>query len=164
MFYKILLLAGLLVAVNQQNNVQPEKLFTKADAERIMGEPLRLTNNTPSSTPQAASHLYGYEAVAKVATGRPGAIYFLFEQYHDEAEAIKRYVGTRDANKPMGIEELPGLSDGAYYHTDGQHFYFIMVRKGKYVFNIKVNKITQTTSLAEFKKTAKNITAALPGR
>ncbi len=160
MFQKFLLFAGLLIAL-MQGTIKPERLFTKHDAERIMGETMRLTDSTVNNTAVAVSWLRGYQAVAPVKTGRPGAIYMLFEQYRNEAEAVKKYKDIHEANKPNGIEDLAGLGNEAYYQTDRQGFYFIMVRKGKYVFNIKVNKITRTTSLQEFKKTARNITAKL---
>ena len=53
------------------------------------------------------------------------------------------------------------MGDEAYFHSDGQNFYFIIVRKGEKMFRIKVNKITSTTSLKEFNMIAKNITASL---
>ena len=65
------------------------------------------------------------------------------------------------ANKPNGIEIIHNLGDEAYFHSAKVHFYFIMVRKGKNVFNIKVNKITSSTSLKEFNKIANRITALI---
>jgi hypothetical protein len=47
------------------------------------------------------------------------------------------------------------MGDEAYFHSDGQNFYFIIVRIGKRLFRIKVNKVTSHTSLNEFKRVSK---------
>lgn len=140
----------------------PGLLFTRADADKIMGESTHLTDSSFNTEPHVTSYLCGYKADVKDhKTGKTGAIYFLFEQYKDISEAKIKYESIYLANKPHGAEKVSNLGEEAYYHTDGENFYFIMVRKGKYVFNIKVNKTTSTTSLNEFKKTAGRIAASI---
>ena len=53
------------------------------------------------------------------------------------------------------------LGDEAYFHSDGENFYFILVRKGLKMIRMKVNKITSNTSVAEFNRVARKITEAL---
>ncbi|HTE09693.1 MAG TPA: hypothetical protein VK645_01965 [Chitinophagaceae bacterium] len=149
-------------SLSDTNTPDPKKLFTKADADKIMGQSTHLTDSSSKVEMLISSYLCGYKADVKDSkTGKTGAIYFLFEQYRQIPDAKKNYAGIMKANKPHGIEDLSDLGDEAYYHTDGTNFYFIMVRKGKNVFNIKVNKITSATSLNEFKKTANRIAASL---
>lgn len=147
-----------------QHNVatKPQQLFTKPDADKIMGSFTHLTDSVYKNANSPTSYLCGFqEATIPPGSDRPGVVYFLYEQYMDIAAAKKKYADIMKANKPNGITELHDLGDEAYYHTDGKNFHFVMVRKGKVVFNIKVNKITRTTSYDEFMRIAKRITAAV---
>lgn len=138
----------------------PQELFNLNYAEKIMGEPMHLTDSTVKHEGGVLSYLSGYKANSEdKKIGRTGAIYFLFEQFDQIASAHDKYASTKTANEHNGIQTLDNLGDEAYFHTDGEHFYFIMVRKGGKVFNIKVNKITNTTSLKEFNAVAKKIVA-----
>lgn len=144
------------------DTLSPALLFTRADADKIMGEPTRLTDSSFKAAPEVSSYLCGYQANSKDSvTGRTGAIYFLFEQYKDISGARIKFESIYASNKPYGAEKVSSLGDEAYYHTDKQNFDFIMVRKGNYVFNMKVNKRTSTTSLNEFKKVAGRIAASV---
>jgi len=138
------------------------KLLTLTDAEKIMGEKLHLTDNSTKKEKGISRYLCGYQANVKdVKSSRTGAIYFLLEQFDQVSSAQKKYTDTKTANEHNGIKVLDNLGDEAYFHTDNEHFYFIMVRKEKKVFNIKVNKITSTTSLDNFNQVAKKITATI---
>lgn len=142
--------------------INPRELFTKADADKIMGQQTHLTDSSSKVEAHISTYLCGYKAdVGDGNTGKTGAIYFLFEQYRKIADAKKQYSDIMQANKSHGIESIGDLGDEAYYHTDGANFYFIMVRKGKNVFNVKVNKITSTTSLDEFKRTVNRIATSI---
>ena len=149
--------------VNQTHkSIHPGNLFTLSDAEKILGEPAHLTDS--SSTIEGNTSIYrcAYTANSKdQKTGKTGVIYFLFEQYVQVSSAQKKYSFIKKANENNGIKELHDMGDEAYFHSDGQNFYFIMVRKDENVYNMKVNKITPTTSLDEFNLIAKKITAAL---
>lgn len=150
------------VAEASNDTLDPTLLFTGADADKIMGEPTHLTDSSFNTEPHVTSYLCGYKADVKDhKTGKTGAIYFLFEQYKDISGAKTKYESIYLSNQPHGAEKVSNLGDEAYYHTDEENFYFIMVRKGKYVFNMKVNKRTSTTSLNEFKKTAGKIAASI---
>ncbi len=121
---------------------------------------MHLTDSTIKYERGVLSYLCGYKANSEEKkSGRTGAIYFLFEQFDQITSAHDKYASTKTANEHNGIQTLDNLGDEAYFHTDGEHFYFIMVRKGGKVFNIKVNKITNTTSLKEFNAVANKIVA-----
>ncbi|MFI5212130.1 MAG: hypothetical protein ACHQIH_04550, partial [Ignavibacteria bacterium] len=89
-------------------------------------------------------------------------IYYLFEKYDNVSFAQKHYTSIKTSNKDHeGFKVLYGIGDEAYLHSDYENFYFIIVRKGEKIFNMKVNKITSKTSLNEFNSIAKNLAAAL---
>lgn len=95
-------------------------------------------------------------------TGKTGAVYYLFEQYEDVSSAHEQYSFIKTANEDHeGVKVLHNIGDEAYFHSDYQNFYFIIVRKGEKMFNMKVNKITSRTSLNEFNLVARNLADAL---
>ncbi|MGV8093724.1 MAG: hypothetical protein AB2L24_17840, partial [Mangrovibacterium sp.] len=72
------------------------------------------------------------------------------------------YASIKTANEGHeGIKILDDIGDEAYFHSDGENFYFILVRKGEKVLRMKVSKITGKTSLNQFNLIARNITASL---
>lgn len=148
------------VKVNQlDRSIQPWNLFTTADAEKILGQQAQLADS--ASTIKNDVLIYNCAYIANSInqeTGKTGAIYFMFEQYKQIAFAKKSYASIKTANENYeGVKVLYNLGDEAYFHSDGQNFYFIIVRKGEKMFRMKVNKITSTTSLDKFNLIAKNI-------
>jgi hypothetical protein len=142
--------------------INPGNLFTLSDAEKILGEQAHLKDSSSTIKGDTFTYLCAYCADAKdLKSGKTGCIYFLVEQYAQLSSAREKYSFIKTANEDHGIKVLYDIGDEAYFHTDSQNFYFIMVRKGTIVFNMKVNKITSNTSLDEFNRIAKKITDAL---
>ena len=137
--------------------------FTESDAERILGEKAHLTDSSSTIKKDTLECKSAYTANSKdQKTGKTGVVYFMIEQYSQVSSAKNAYNSIRVANENHeGVKILQGIGDDAYFHSDGQNFYFILVRKRSKMFRIKVNKITGKTSLNEFNLIAKNISAAL---
>jgi len=164
MKYLILFLPFILFSgCSAKNLSHPGNIFTLTDAEKILGEPAHLTDSSFTGGKDVSRYSLAYTANTKdKKTEKTGTIYFLLEQYQEVLSAQKKYSGIKTANeKHEGIKVLNDIGDEAYFHSDGQNFYFIMVRKSGKVLTMKVNKITSTTSLDEFNLAAKKITAAL---
>jgi hypothetical protein len=137
-------------------------LFTLKDAEDILGEPAYQSDSASNAQLAVSAYSCAYTAHATDAkSGRTVAVYGLFERYSSLAGARGRYTFIKEANEHNGIRVLHDLGDEAYFHTDSSNFYFVMVRKGDRVFNLKVNKITTHTSLPAFNRVARKITEAL---
>ena len=152
------------VKVNQsQSPIHPGNFFTELDAEKILGEQASLTDSSSTIKEDTLEYKCTYTANSKdQKTGKTGVVYFLFEQYAKVSIAKEVYSSIRKANENHeGFKVLYDMGDEAYFHSDGQNFYFILVRKGEKMLRMKVNKTTSTTSLDEFNLIAKNITAAL---
>ncbi len=134
------------------------ELFSLAEAEKILGEPATLGNNTEGFDGQSGFHNIDYTAKdTDRVSGKLGAIYLLMQSYKTEAGAQERYTTIKTANEPHGIETLTGVGDEAYFHTDNENFLFIMARKGVKVLTMKVNKVTSKTSVDAFNKVARKI-------
>jgi uncharacterized membrane protein len=146
-----------------QTSTLQDSLFTKLDAEKILGEPAHLTDSATTLKADTLEYRSVYTADSKdPKTGKTGVIYFLFNQYARASIAQMIYSSIKTSNQNhQGFQTIHDMGDEAYFHSDGQNFYFIIVRKGEKLFRMKVNKTTSTTSLAAFNQTAKNITAAL---
>lgn len=146
-----------------QRLFNPAHLFTKEVAEKILGEPAHLDDSATIVNKDAVQYKSSYIAIAKdPKTGKTGGVYYLFERYNNATTAHEVYDSFKDGNQSQeGFSILHGMGDEAYYHSDGENFHLIIVRKGKNMFRIKVNKITSNTSLEQFKTVAKNITAEL---
>jgi hypothetical protein len=138
------------------------RILTLADAQAIMGEPMKMADSSQSRQGKRLLYTSAFEPrQAAVNNSRTGNLYYLFEQFGENQEAQKKYASTRAANEKNGIEDRLNLGDRAYFHSDNQNFYFIMVLKGNKVVSMKVNKITERTSLDEFNRVAEKIAASL---
>jgi hypothetical protein len=133
--------------------------FSVKDAEAILGEPVLLADSSFSGSIYQSA----YKALKPdKPTGRTGAIYCLIENYPDSGSAHLKYRTTYEANKGHdGVKVLERTGDEAYFHTDETNFYFIMVRRSRRVFILKVNKITSHTSLEAFHSVSKRIAGDL---
>ncbi|HLG35577.1 MAG TPA: hypothetical protein VI757_11915 [Bacteroidia bacterium] len=137
--------------------------MSPADAEKILGEKAHVTERTPETKDKPVNYRCTYTAdTADAKTGKTGAVYFMFEEYAEVLSAQKNYSSIKKANENHeGVKVLSDVGDEAYFHTDNENFYFILVRKGKKMFRIKVNKITSHTSLDEFNAFAKKLAERL---
>jgi hypothetical protein len=133
-------------------------IFTKTDAEKILGEPARFSDSATRTVADTIIFQSSYTAVASdKKSGKTGNVYFMYEQYKDASTAHDLLAYYQKANKKNGAESVAGMGDEAWSHTDGQNFYFIMVRKGNKMMRMKVNKVTANTSLTAFKVVAKEV-------
>jgi len=143
-------------------SITPSNALNLTDAKRVLGENVHQTDSTWTKG-NTITYLCSFTANGTDSTtNRNGVVYFLIEQYPSIEEAQKKYSDTKTANENHeGVKAVDGLGDEAYFHSDKENFYFIMVRKANVVFNMKVNKITGNTSLRKFTLVAKEITNSL---
>lgn len=133
--------------------------FTLPDAQKILGEKSHLSDSSTAVKKDTLEIKNAFTADAiDPATGKTGVIYFMIEEYSQLSSAKNAYQFIKVANeKHEGVKVIQGMGDEAYYHSDGNNFYFYLVRKGRRMLRIKVNKITSHTSLKEFYRVAKKI-------
>lgn len=128
-----------------------DSLLNNEEAKKIIGEACHLTEKRVDTFGRIWMQNYTYTANTKdPASGKTGNLYVVFEQYPDKESAHKIYADIKKSNEDHGIKTLDSLGDEAYFHTDNTNFYFIMVRKGKNMFRLKVNKTTAKTSRKVF--------------
>ncbi len=147
------------VVIQTDSNAIASKLLTLSYAEKIMGEPAKLTGNTSAIKADTLEYKCDYTAISEdKVTRKTGKLYFMYEVYANVAAAKNAYTAIYEANRShQGVKVVSGLADEAYSHSDGSNFYFFLVRKGEKMFRMKVNKVTIRTSESEFKEVTKRI-------
>ncbi len=140
----------------------PQDIFRFSDAEKILGEPAAIKDSSVSKHGGVWTYNCSYMAKSRdKKSGKTGNIYFMFERYELVDSAKKHYTDIKKANEDHGIVVLDKIGDEAYYHSDKENFYFILARKGKDMFRMKVNKITSHTSKDEFNRIAGQVMDSL---
>ncbi len=135
--------------------------LTTQEAERILGESCQLKESQNSL--ENGGHTYKSTYVANSSDEKSNklvALYFAFESYGDEIDAKRTFKTFKMSNQTRdGFELINNLGDEAFFHSDKKNFYLIIARKGNEMIRLKVNKITEKTSLAELKKVATDVMA-----
>ncbi|MES1215696.1 MAG: hypothetical protein ABUT20_09270 [Bacteroidota bacterium] len=146
-------------ATEPENIAIAARLLTLPDAEKIMGEPAKLSCNTFIKKGDTLEYKCDYTALQRDAkTGKTGKLYFMYEIYNGTSSAASSYKAIYEANRiHEGVEVVKDLGSEAYYHTDGTGFYFYLVRKNEKMFRLKLNKITSHSSALQFKTVTKQI-------
>jgi len=144
-------------------DVNYKLLFTQQHAEKILGEAVMLKDSSTQITKSVSTFSCSYSALAMdTVSGKTGVVYVMFQQFSKASDAEKTYTSIKKDNEGHeGVETIKDLGDEAYFHSDHQNFYFILVRKAGKVFRMKVNKITSHTSQSDFNSVAREITAAM---
>jgi hypothetical protein len=143
----------------QTKAIEPCKFLSSAEAEKILGQPVELTENVQSVSNGKTTFRCTYRRIENdKITGREVNLYFMLEESLNEEQAKQIYKEIWDGNKKHeGIKVLNGIGNEAYSHSDKPNFHFILARKGKFTVRMKVNKAVEGTSLDELKAFAKRV-------
>lgn len=129
-----------------------------AEAQKVLGEPAVLLNNTTGEKAGIKENNCAYAAKAADPDKHvTGSFYINVKQYPTAAAAHTAYADMYTANSHMQGQEKVSIGDEGYYHTDGEHFHFFVFRSGREMAVMKVNKITGKTSLPEMRKLAEKM-------
>jgi len=140
------------------DSIALQNLFTRQQAERILGESMHVTDSTLTKEDALIVFKSTYTAADTAEGGKIGNLYVMIEHYRYIESARQTYTSIYQSNQEHeGIEVLQGVGDEAYFHSDGENFLFVLARKGGKVLRMKVNKITSHTSRAEFDQVTKEV-------
>ena len=146
---------------------KPCKFLSYADAEKILGQPVRLIEDISKVEGSVRNSNCVYTGISKdKISGKDINLYFSLEQKGQNPtveQARQIFESTyRKINEPdLSVEILNGIGDEAFSISNPSNFHFIMVRKGGIIFRIKLNKATEKTSLEELKAFAKKFAEQL---
>jgi hypothetical protein len=127
---------------------KPDLSLSLHHAEQILGESAHLEDASAYLVGNTKTYESTYLAdVLDDATGKTGAMYFMYEEYETLQAASLSYESIRSANeRAPGVESLFGVGDEAYFHSDGTNFLFVLSRSENKLFRIKVSKTTSHTN------------------
>ena len=137
------------------------EFLTQSDAEKIIGQPVRLIENTSKIEGDVRKSNCTYQGISKdKVSGKDINLYFSLEQQEQNPtveNAQKEFESTyKKIDEPdIFVGKLSGIGDEAFVISNPPNFQFMMVRKGAMIFRMKLNKAPKKTSLEEFKAFAK---------
>jgi hypothetical protein len=142
---------------------KPRLVLDVGQAERILGNRSRLEKVTAylDEGTRAYQSLFRDDRVDP-ATGRTGALGYMYEEYQS-AEAAKSFLdSTLKANR-LNPGDAIRAEGGAelHYFTGGRVIRMVMVLKENRLIRLKVNPVTSHYSLVEFRKVAAELAKQL---
>ncbi|MCZ4244845.1 hypothetical protein [Pedobacter punctiformis] len=145
---------------SQEKIVKQNVCITQADAEKILGQSAKLTENSSESKNGITKFRCTY--TTNITGSKISNLYYLLEEFKNITSAQKTYTSILKQNENMpGLKKLNEPGDQAFLHTDNENFLMIIVRKNNKILRLKVNKLTNMTSSKELQNISKAITATL---
>jgi hypothetical protein len=146
--------------------LKPCQLLSQSDAEKILGQPVRLTGDKSERKGDIRQCSCMYTAVAKdPVSGQDINLYFSFEQTEgrpsaDQAHQMMASTRSENAHDTV-IQDLSGIGDEAFRLGEQPNVHFIMARKGTVVIRLQIKEATQNTSMEELKSFAGKVARQL---
>ena len=130
-------------------------ILNQYEAEKIMGEAVRLAENTFTKQGDTLVYKCAYSArTSDAAKEMPAYLGMMIQEFATEALATQAFADIKQSNTdPTMVETVFNLGSEAYFYTDNpqRNFYFILVRKQHKLFRMKLNVVTSKASLEAFK-------------
>lgn len=169
LFLSFLLTSGVMAAA-EGNGSQAEfcermklrQRLTEAEAERILGQPVRLLQNTSGMKDDVRQCMCGYFGMTRdKATGQNCVVYFSLEEKAinpSVEQAHQVLVSTKAANAhDTLIQDLSGIGDEAFALSNDSDSHLIMARKGTIIMRLQVKRAAGNRSLEELKAFAERV-------
>lgn len=144
----------LMLIISYSINAQTGSTFTcleQADAEKILGQPVKLVETNSVKKDNIIQHRCTYTAKETDSkTGRLGNIYYMVEEYSSAEAAHESLENIISQNRDMaGWNRISSVGYEGLVHTDKTNFQLVMVRRENKMIRLKVNKITSFTASIE---------------
>ena len=154
-----------LFGLDERNASQESNFFecvSKADAERILGSPVKETDHSSKENNGISRFECTFTATEITSADRVSHLYYIYEQYKSPVLAHDAFQGIVSSNTQMpGQEKLDAIGDEAWLHTDKENFELLIFRKNNHMVRVKINKITDRTSLPELMNVMRQMAARL---
>ena len=162
--YIFILMILSLVGFEERKAVQKSNFFecvSQADAERILGLPAKETDHLSKEKDGVSRFECTFTATENASADSISHLYYIYEQYKSPALAHDAYQGILSANNRMpGQKQLDTLGE-AWLHTDNENFELLIFRKNNHMVRVKINKLTDKTSLPELMNVMSRMAATL---
>ncbi len=146
---------GSVVLNKLSGNAAPYKgeacdLFTYANAEKVLGGKVTVTDNRMNENHQGRLWTCTFEVLRE--DGKEPKLHFMLVQNISEESARQALEEIRAANRGRAdLRDWPGIADEAMVRADGDNFQLVIMRKGKTSIRAKVNP-AQGVSIDDLKK------------
>ena len=125
--------------------IKPCQLLAQSDAEKMLGQPVRLTQDTSVLKGDVRQCLCAYMGVSKdKASGQDSVVFFSLEQKeaNPSAEQARQVlVSTKEANAhDTEIADLTGVGEEAFLLSNDLNSHLIMARKGAIIMRLQVKR------------------------
>ena len=141
---------------------KPCQLLVQTEAEKILGQPVRLTQDVSELRGDVRQCTCGYMSVAKNKTsGQDIHLFFAIEQSEpnpstEQARQVMESTKTANAQNQT-ILDLSGIGDEAFQLGDQPDRPFIMARKGAVILRLQIREALQPNSLEKLKAFARGV-------
>jgi hypothetical protein len=145
---------------------KPCELLTQTDAEKILGQAVRLSGENSERKGEVRQCSCIYTSVAKdPSSGQDINLYFSFEQKEgsastEQAQRVMASTKSENAHDSV-ITDLSEIGDEAFRLGEEANVHFIMARKGAVVIRLQIKQATEKTSLEELKSFAGKVAKRL---
>jgi hypothetical protein len=148
------------------DKMKPCQLLAKSDAERMLGQSARLTQDTSQLKGDVRQCLCAYTGVSKDgSSGQDSLLFFSLEEKEaspSAEQASQVLVSTKEANEhDTEILDLKGVGDQAFVLSNDSNSHLIMARKGAIIIRLQIKRAAGTKSLEEIKAFAEKISKLL---
>jgi hypothetical protein len=138
------------------DKVKPCQILAQSDAERVLGQSARLTQDISALKGDVRQCLCAYTGVStENAGGQNGVLFFSLEQKEaspSAEQASRVLVSTKEANAhDTAILDLKGIGDEAFLLSNDSSSHLIMARRGAIIMRLQVKRAAGTKSLEELK-------------
>ena len=148
------------------NKLKPCELLTQADAERILGQSVRLIGERSESRGEVRQCICMYTGIVKdPVSGQDINLYFSFEQKEsspsaEQAQQVMASTKSENAHDAI-IKSLSAIGDEAFRLGEESNIHFIMARKGGVIIRLQIKQATEKTSFEELKSFASKVAKRL---
>ncbi|HMG92495.1 MAG TPA: hypothetical protein VK589_20695 [Chryseolinea sp.] len=132
-------------------NYSDDTCIEKVDAEKILGLPASQTESATVNEKNVVQHKCSWKATQDDLNS---SLYYIDEQHDNAESAHKVFEDIVISNRNNSGQSHPDIGDEAWLHSDGTNFCLLMVRKGNRIIRMKVNRLTNETSVDEMKRVA----------
>lgn len=144
------------------DRMKPCQLLVRSDAEKVLGQSARQTQDTSHLKGDVRQCLCAYKGVSPdKETGQDSLLFFSLEEkeVNPSTEQAKQVlVSTKEANEhDTLILDLKGVGDEAFLLSNDSSSHLIMARKGPIIMRLQVKRAVGTRSAEELKAFAERV-------
>ncbi|MBL7828581.1 MAG: hypothetical protein JNJ57_18245 [Saprospiraceae bacterium] len=131
-------------------------LLSVYDAEKIFGGPAALTENTIVRKNDSQLYKCAYVAQGQdLMAGRPSVLDLSLEEFNADGSASVLFGNLRkEYESEAGFQTVFNLGSEAFFTSDNQNYYYILIRKNNKLLGLSLKKIPNSGALESFKMAA----------